>query len=85
MVEAINPITKKTLKIELRMLAAMGTCFAVTRPRQHWYPVVSYPWTFCTQTIRTQGQMFRTHFRSVRTQPSGRFVPNKLSQSFRSF
>ena len=30
------------------------------------YPVVSYPWTF------------RTHFRSIRTQPSGRFVPKKL-------
>ena len=36
-------------------------------------PVVSYPWTF-----RTQAKTFRTHFRSVRTQPSGRFVPKKL-------
>ena len=34
---------------------------------------VSYPWTF-----RTQAKMFRTHFRSIRTQPSGRFVPKKL-------
>ena len=41
-------------------------------------PVVSYPWIFRTQTIRTQAQTFRTHFRSVLTQPSGRFVPNKL-------
>ena len=41
-------------------------------------PVVSYPWIFRTQTIRAQAQTFRTHLRSVRTQPSGRFVPNKL-------
>ena len=46
---------------------------------------VSYPWTFRTQTIRTQSRTFRartfrTHIRLVRTQPSGRFVPNKLSQ-----
>ena len=34
-------------------------------------PVVSYSCIFRIQT-------FRTHFRSVRTQPSGRFVPNKL-------
>ena len=40
-------------------------------------PVVSYPWIFRTQTICTKAQTFRTHFRSVRTQPSGRFVPNK--------
>ena len=38
------------------------------------YPVVSYPWTF-----RTQAQTFRARFRSVRTQPSCRFVSNKLS------
>ena len=31
------------------------------------YPVVSYPWTF-----RTQAKTFRTHFRSIRTQPFGR-------------
>ena len=43
-----------------------------------WYPVVSYPWIFRTQTIRAQVQTFRKHFRSVRTQLSGRFVPNKL-------
>ena len=42
-------------------------------------PVVSYPWIFRTKTIRTQAQTFRTHFRSVRTQLSGRFVPNKLT------
>ena len=40
--------------------------------------VVSYPWTFRTQTIRTQARTIRTHFWSVRTQPSGRFAPNKL-------
>ena len=40
--------------------------------------VVSYPWIFRTQTIRAQAQTFRTHLRSVRTQLSGRFVPNKL-------
>ena len=49
------------------------------------YPVVSYPWTFHTQTICTQGQLFGTHFQSVSTQPTGRFVPNKLSKSFQSF
>ena len=29
-----------------------------------WYPDVSYPWTFRTQTIRTQVEMIRTqqHF-----------------------
>ena len=42
------------------------------------YPVISYPWIFLIQTICTQAQTFRTHFRSVHTQPSGRFVPNKL-------
>ena len=57
------------------------------------YPVILYPWIFltqaictqaictqaiCTQAICTQAQTFRTHFRSVHTQPSGRFVPNKL-------
>ena len=41
-------------------------------------PVVSYPWSFRTQTFRTQAETFRTHFRSVRTQPSGRFVPKKF-------
>ena len=35
------------------------------------YPVVSYAWIFSTQTIRSQAQTFCT-------QPSGRFVPNKL-------
>ena len=39
------------------------------------YPVVSYPLTF-----RTQAKMFPTHFRSIRAQPSGRFVPKKLWQ-----
>ena len=46
-----------------------------------WYPVVSYSWIFRTQTIRTQVQTFRKHFRSVRTHLSGRFVPNKLTQN----
>ena len=43
-----------------------------------WYPLVSYPWIFRTQKIITRAKTSRTHFRSVRTQPSGRFVPNKL-------
>ena len=30
------------------------------------------------KVIRTQAKTFRTHFRSVRNQPSGRFVPNKF-------
>ena len=42
------------------------------------YPVISYPWSFRTQTFRPQAETFRTHFRSVRTQPSGRFVPKKI-------
>ena len=42
------------------------------------YPVVTYPWIFRTQTIRTQAQTFRTQFRAVHTHPSGRFEPNKL-------
>ena len=35
-------------------------------------PVVSYPWIFHTQAIRTQAQTFRT-------QPSGRSVPKSLN------
>ena len=44
----------------------------------HGIHVVSYPWIFGTQTISSQAQMFFTHFRPARTQPSGRFVTNKL-------
>ena len=32
-------------------------------------PVVSYPWMFHTQTIRTRDQTFRTHFQSVTFNP----------------
>ena len=50
----------------------------------HGLPDVSYPWSFRTQTFRTQAETFRTHFRSVRTQPSGRFVPkNFLHKMFK--
>ena len=59
----------------------IGPCARSGCSKSHVFyrlPVVSYPWIFRIQTIRTQAQAFRTHFRPVRTQPSGRFVPNKL-------
>ena len=34
-----------------------------------WYPVVSYPWTFRTQMIRTQARTFHTHF-SISSYPT---------------
>ena len=37
-------------------------------------PVISYPWIFCTQMIRTQAQVFRTHF--------DQFIPNPLVDSY---
>ena len=33
--ERINPLTTKKAKIEVRILAAMDSCFDLVRPRQH--------------------------------------------------
>ena len=82
--------TKKFIQVTYSHLEYQEPCeflFKICKPKLpvldygcvvRGYPVISYPWIFPTQTICTQAQTFRTHFRSVHTQPSGRFVPNKI-------
>ena len=85
--------TKKFIQVTYSHLEYQEPCeflFKICKPKLpvldygcivRGYPVISYPWIFLTQAICTQAQTFRTHFRSVHTQPSGRFVPNKLWQN----
>ena len=82
--------TKKFIQVTYSHLEYQEPCeffFKICKPKLpvldygcvvRGYPVISYPWIFLTQTTCTQAQTLRTHFRSVQTQPSRRFVPNKL-------